>query len=673
MTWASKLAFAVLGLWLALVHDARASEPAHVAVTAALERPAKPGEIDWVAITFAVDPHWHIYWRNPGDTGLPTDIGWTLPEGVAAGAIAWPAPHRFVSNGIVNFGYSGTTTLLVPLRIRAHVEKAIARAHVSWLACAEMCVPGEAELDIPLDARASNGAIFSAAFAEMPKMLRAPVATIVGKHAIDLDVPMSGIKGIDPAAVMFFPYSTGLIEYDVLPTARVDGIILRLHLLRAGLQKGPVTISGILDLGGGRTFILSAAGRATPTPPTRPNQNDANLMMAMWLAFVGGLVLNVMPCVLPILSMKALALAQANGAGALRREGIAYFAGVLVTFLGIAGALVALKAAGAAVGWGFQLQSPFVVFGLFLLTGAIGLNLLGAYEVPLAFAGFGNDLARGSTGWAAFFTGALAVIVASPCTAPFMGAALGYALTQTTTGTFAVFGALGAGFAAPFTALTFAPGIGRLIPKPGAWMAHFRELLAFPVLATALWLLWVLDVQLGSKGLSVALALALGFVFLAWLMRHGHRRVRVAFLTTGMGLFVFGAFALEPAVQGDNYKIDWHPWSAASVDEARREGKPVLVDFTADWCITCLVNERIAFGDRSVIAGLRHARVAAFRGDWTNRNRAISMELERYRRTGVPLYLFYPPGEDGGPIVLPQVLTPGLVLRGLQEVAEKPR
>ena len=668
MTARTKLTIAWVALVLAIIlaTNAVAATPPQVSVSAALQSPMQSGKTDWAAITLNVAPHWHIYWKNPGETGLPTQIAWDLPRGVNAGPIAWPLPQRFETDGIINFGYSRLVTLLVPLRAGVAVSRAVARARISWLACAEMCSPGEATVTLPLGGHAvSQTMVVSAALASVPGRLTGRAA--MSENAIRIHVALPAAGNIDVRRVEFFPDTPNLIDYHAPAAVQMIDDGLDIQLTRSTLRSVPTVVSGILSLGNGRSFILSAARPFVVVPVTGLAETANGLIVALVFAFLGGLVLNVMPCVLPIISMKALTLTRGQSAGALKRDGVAYFAGVLLTFFAVATTLVVLRSSGTALGWGFQLQSPIMTFFLFLLTGAIGFNLLGVFETPLAFAGVGDRLTRGDTARAAFFTGVLAAIVASPCTAPFMGAAIGYALTQTTLVSLVVFVVLGAGFAAPYTALAFAPGIVWILPKPGLWMLRLRELLAFPMLATALWLLWVLDVQVGSHGLAIALALVLGLIFLAWLTRHGQGRLRLVSLAAGAGLLVFGATALEPAAQANSSGIEWRPWSADSVKKARQEGKLVLVDFTAAWCITCLVNERVALGDRTVIARLRDAHVAVFRGDWTNRDAAIAAELDRHARSGVPLYLLYPPGEERQPIVLPQVLTPSSVLRGLQE------
>ena len=641
----------------------------HVALASSIGGPAEPGRTVWLAIRFEVAPHWHVYWQNPGDTGLPTRIAWTLPKGVTAGVLKWPAPQRLAADGVVNFGYSGTFALLAPLQIGtdAILGGHFAKASVTWLACAEMCVPEQADLEIPLDSAGEPRAI-AAAFGALPKSLPGTADASVSQNAITLIVNAPGLRDADPRSISFFPQRAGVVDYDLpLSTSTSDGKII-VRMSRAGSGHQPDLLSGILRLGNGKGYEIAAAIHAIAvSSPVSTGNGISGLLGAIVFAFVGGIVLNFMPCVLPVLSMKALALARTgDDVGALKSDGIAYLAGVWVTFLSVVVALIGLKAASAAVGWGFQLQSPAIVFGLFLLMGTIGLNLLGLFEVPLAFAGVGERLTHGNTSAGAFFTGVLAVMVASPCTAPFMGAALGYAMTQSAGISLLVFLAMATGFAAPVTMMSFLPGVVRIFPRPGPWMVRFREFLAFPMFATTIWLLWVLDRQLGPLGLALALSVALGLAFLAWVVRHSRRGLRGAALGAALSLLLWAFLSLQPMAGKFGGQPTWQPWSARAVDDARRAGKPVLVDFTAAWCVTCLVNERVALENPLVVSRLRQDNVVMLRADWTDGDSGIAAELTRHGRAGVPLYLIYPRGIGGDALVLPQILTPGNVIDALK-------
>ena len=642
-------------MWFAPAAAASAVQVDHVGLSIALEAPAKPGTTVWVAIRQAIAPGWHTYWRNPGDTGLATSINWVLPKGVTAGNPLWPAPQRFTTGSIVNYGYEKEATLLVPLTVARDAEIGPAQTNVFLLECAQMCIPEQATLD--LDLRKASPANFAALHASLPRNFNGSAEVATGAKTLVLKLTDPALSGVKADAVSFYSATTRAVDYDISPLVRISGNTLTWTAARNPHAKPFEKFEGVLEIRGAGAFAISTAPMTPAALSTTPRTVGLSLAEAALLALLGGLILNLMPCVLPILSMKALALAQSGGnLQALRRDGAFYFAGVLTTFAVIAGTLLVLKAGGAALGWGFQLQSPLVVFALALLMTAIGLNLLGAFEIPLSLAGVGNDLTRAEGGRGAFFTGALAVLVASPCTAPFMGTAVGFALTQSAGSAIVVFLALGIGFALPFTAIAFTPALVRLVPRPGPWMVRFKEFLAFPMFATAIWLIWVLCTQVGPAGLAVSLSTGLGLVFLFWLLR---------FLTPWprriVGLIGIAALiALSLDIHSAPAQSEWAPWSAEAVAEARAAGKPVLVDFSAAWCVTCLVNERVALNDSTVAASMRRDGVVTLKGDWTNRDSAISSELGHYGRSGVPLYLFYPP--HGAAVVMPQLLTPNSIL-----------
>ena len=595
---------------------------------------------------------------------------WDLPKGVRAGAVVWPTPQRFTDGPIVNYGYDNKATILVPLTSARAAASGMAKAHIFLLECEHMCIPENVTLDLDLSKGSGSSALFAAARANLPRVFHSVANITVGSKTLTLTLTDPQFSRVRTSDVRFYPATTDAVDYDAASSLNIHGDTLVWKAARDAHAKKFATFAGILDLAGQGAFETSA----NPAPaPTQNRTANITLIEAALLAFLGGLILNLMPCVLPVLSMKALALGQSGGElRVMRRDGAFYFAGVLATFGAIGGALLLFKSGGAALGWGFQLQSPVVTFMLALLMAAIGLNLLGAFEVPLSLAGVGHHLTRGKTGHGAFFTGALAVLVASPCTAPFMGTALGFALTQPPFSAMIVFLALGAGFAFPFSALAFTPALVRLIPRPGAWMLRFREFLAFPMFATSIWLVWVLSRQTGPDGLMWALSVGLGVVFLLWLLPHLPRWPRLGAGVAGSAALIFLSFNIHTAAIHPAYESGWAPWSEDAVAQARQSGRPVFVDFTAAWCVTCLVNERVALNDSTVAARLRQDRVVMLRGDWTNRNAAIADELSHYGRSGVPLYLLYPPGRQTAPTVLPQLLTPASVKTALAKM-EKAR
>lgn len=631
----------------------------HVALSVALERPLQPGGSSWIAVRQDIDPGWHTYWRNPGDAGLATRFDWHLPQGVSAGAVEWPVPEEFSDGTVVNYGYAGRATLLVPLRASIRAVAGVATVHVTLLECQHMCIPEDATLDVDLRAASGSAQDFRDARAAMPAAYRGQVRAVRRDGRLIVNLPGFLLSSLSGARIL--PATPHLVGSGGRLTAMRNENGLEWSAPLATHRPLPARFAGLLIVPGARAQAFEAP---IDLPAVPSSTGGSTLLPAILLAFLGGLVLNIMPCVLPILSMKALMLAQSGETLAeARRDALAYGAGVLTTFMLIATTLIALKAGGAAIGWGFQLQSPFVVLGLAILMAAIGFNLFDLFEVPLALAGIGDGLTRKAGASGAFFTGILAVLVASPCTAPFMGTALGFALTQPALVAFAVFLALGIGFAMPLAAISCIPHFSGLIPRPGAWMQRVRQFLAFPMFATAIWLLWVLGEQSGPLGMALGLATCLGLVFVMWALHVSRGGWRAASVCAGLVLAALAASRIS-AQAGDN-DIHWAAWSPAAVADARLSGHPVLVDFSAAWCLTCLINERVALHDPAVVAALRRDHVATFKADWTNRDSEIATELAAHGRDGVPLYLLYASDPTSPPQILPQILTPSSVNESL--------
>lgn len=640
----------------------------HVRLNATLEAPLQPGKTVWVAVRQQMDPGWHTYWRNPGEAGVATSITWALPQGVTAGEIVWPAPIRFSDGTVTNYGYEKDATLLVPLTAAATAKPGIAHLTVNLLACEHMCIPEQATLDLDLGKASGTAAMFEAARRAMPQPFAGTARFSVDAHSVRvvLDAPQASRAD----AVSVFPVAQTLMADGGVARVSVDGSRVTWTMPAQAGAKAPSTFAGVFTIAGQGAWAFTAQPGLTAAPA----QENTSLLMALALAFLGGLILNLMPCVLPVLSMKALALARTGSDNAAaKREGLFYLAGVMATFAAMATVLLTLKASGAALGWGFQLQSPLVVLSLALLMATIGMNLFGVFELPLGFAGAGDHLAQSGGAKGAFFTGALAVVVASPCTAPFMGAALGFALTQPILAAASVFLALGLGFAAPFTIVSFSPALVRLLPKPGHWMNSFKQAMAFPMFATAIWLLWVLARQSGIDAVIIGLAVGLGIALLVWLCR-----ITRGFWSWAVGiagaaaLMISSALALIPPAPSS--QALWQPWSEQALASARQTGRPVLVDFSAAWCVTCLVNERVALNDAAVMKRLKGGHVVTLKGDWTNPDPAITAALHQFGRDGVPLYVLYTPG--GKTEVLPQILTPQIVLTALANAgaaAARPR
>ena len=648
-----------------------------------------PGATIWVDLHLDIIPGWHVYWRNPGDSGLPTEIAWTLPDGFRAGEIEWPAPERFVLGNLGNYGYSGTADLLVPIAAPATLApggKARFAADASWLVCSEICIPGEAKLalDLPVGAAPSvpdpaAAATFTAVRASLPKPAGFATGFAVSGQDLKLSIPKAALGGIDNPTAAFFPFKSDAVDAAAEPKVerRGGGLDLVLRRVRGPAATLPQTLDGVLVLQGAdgirHAYSISAARVASPPAGDEP----VFWWQALLLAVLGGVILNLMPCVFPILSLKVLGLAVSVHRAEERRHALAYAVGAVLSFALLGGALLALRAGGAAVGWGFQLQSPVVIGLLAYLFFAMGLSLSGVADFGLGLGGIGGRFAGRSGLVGAFATGVLATVVATPCTAPFMGAALGFALIAPAPVAMATFVALGLGLALPMLLVAVMPGLARLLPQPGGWMLWFKQLLAFPLYATVAWLLWVLIQEVGAGG---ALSALFGLVivgFAVWIYGRTRaaervgRRFGTGLAAAGIAAAVLVAAALAPAIAPPRQAaahevIPYQPFSAARLARLTAEHQPVFINLTAAWCITCLVNERTALNREAVRRTLAERHIVALKGDWTRQDPEITALLEEFGRSGVPLYLLY--DKTGTPTVLPQILTEATVLAALEKI-----
>jgi thiol:disulfide interchange protein/DsbC/DsbD-like thiol-disulfide interchange protein len=689
------LAGVLLALAMALPTTTLAQGPGtthHVAASLVASKDAvAPGETVYVALRQKIEAHWHTYWRNSGDSGEPTRIKWDLPAGWRAGDIVWPAPKKIPVGPLMNYGYEDEVLLPVPVTAPAGAkpgDKVTLKAQVSLLVCAEVCVPEDDALSLTLPVVATPtagggaaGAEVMAAVAASPKPAGLNAVYQARPGGVALAITGPALKGSDAAGAYFFPFESTAIDH-AKPQAierGPDGLTLTLAP-GYGFQGGrtPAGMGGVLEAGG-KAYEVAAVPGVPPAgasglgaPAARgAGGADLGLAAAALFAFLGGLILNLMPCVFPILAMKAASLAGHGGAenAAARRQGLAFGGGAVLTFLALAGALIALKAAGSAIGWGFQLQSPPVVAVLALLMLAVALNLSGLFEVGTSLQGAGSGLAGRGGALGAFFTGALAVVVAAPCTAPFMGPALGWALTQTPVAALAVFLALGLGFAAPFVLVAYAPGVLSRLPRPGAWMEIFRKALAFPMYGAAAWLAWVLSQQAGPEALAQLFAAAVAIGLAAWLAGLAQRRAAQGGrpLVLGAAAGVVAALAVTAVAwpQDKAGELKPEPYSPERLAALRTEGRPVFVNYTAAWCVSCQVNDKVALSTHQVAEAFARHKVAYLKADWTKRDGAIAAELASHGRAGVPLYLVYGTGGGDGAI-LPSILTPDIVVKAVE-------
>ncbi len=684
----------------------------------------QPGEPFTVGLNLSPDPGWHTYWINPGDAGKPAKLNWDAPQGLEFSELKFPAPGFVPFMTMMSYGYNEPTLLLVDVTQTEPLsgEALLIKARASWLVCDDqVCIPERAnlELEIPIsNGDGSNSSseewrtdAFAKARALQPQTAEWPaVFSRSGDNIIfDIATPLS----LEQASNLYlFPEAAGMIDHTAeqqvglwndrvrvsVPTgprvARYEetGLVLSVDMENAPRQTfsfmaqradeadeaedagdaAPAGFSSTPWGGGGH----AVAGSSTADSGTGAGSGGAatgpSLLQAIGFAILGGLILNLMPCVLPILSLKALGVAQMAGEkpAVARNAGLQFLAGVLASFLILAALIIALRGAGQAVGWAFHMQNPLIVAILALIMVAVGLNLLGVFEVNAGAGALGGKATQGKAG--EFFTGVLAVLVATPCTAPFMAPALGYALLQPPAVTVGVFLALGLGFALPYFVVAFMPDAQRLLPRPGAWMVSFRQALAFPMFATAIWLFWVLGNQAGINALTLALisALALGLGTFGWRRRTGEsysRPWRVA-SAAGLAVVLLSLWAVPravvqtggaPAVSGEI------AYSQAGLEELRSQQEPVFAYFTADWCITCKVNENIALKSDAVREFFSREGVQVMVGDWTNEDPEITEVLQRHGRAGVPLYLYFKPGTAEA-LVLPQLLTPDMVIKAIE-------
>lgn len=703
------LLLAALATALPALSHAQAESPAlrtdHLESRLVAERDAiVPGESLRIGLWLQHDPEWHTYWRNPGDSGLPTHIELDLPPGFEAGPIQWPIPERLPVDPLVNFGYSHTIVLPIEISVPAELDadSVTLEARADWLVCRVECIPGEGEysLALPVAREASTDTRWAEDFARAERLQPEPAA---GEAAISFtaetveirlpaeaaDTGTSGSGASIGPEWIFFPVTPDVVsntaeprwletgdgpalvlpknDYFVAEPERFEFLLARGDTGRLFEAVSSEAAPGVASASADRGSAAGAGGGSAAQQPGAPG-----LLLALGLAVLGGLVLNLMPCVFPVLFLKAAgAIEAADDRRLLRRQGLLYTAGVVLSFIAVAALLLALRASGEALGWGFQLQSPVFVAALVMLFFVLAMNFAGLFEFGGRLAGAGQRLTQGGGDRAAFFTGVLASLVASPCTAPFMGVALGVALTLPAPAALAIFAALGFGLALPILALGWVPGLARLLPRPGPWMQTFRRLLAFPLLLTVAWLMWVYGEQTSVTAMSWLLAALVGVAFGLWLLRMNWRWPGYAFLALCIALPLARAPEISgPAGQTAGDERTAHQrWTPARLAQLRAAGEPVLVNMTAAWCITCLANERVALSSGIVREALRAHGVHYLKGDWTRRDAEITAYLESFGRSGVPLYVLYP-GDGREPVILPQLLTVEIVQRAIEQISD---
>lgn len=658
---------------------------------------ASPGQPVWLGLQISHAPNWHTYWKNSGDSGLPTELAWTLPPGVRAGAIAWPTPRKFPLGTLANYGYDGSVLLPVPITVDpGFTGKEIdIKLAAAWLVCRQECIPEEGNFTLRLPVQGStalHGQAFQASFAAAPADQAAGDSRLQPVDS-QLKVSLAGL----PAAwrgqpLEFFPETPGLIEPGAPWTQAWDGERWSASVpLSPHRSDSPAAVPLVVALANPPGAGPGSAGvrlqapvqgnwpAAAPLPGAVPDALSAALAqnasraasapsgggvpITLWAALlgalIGGTMLNLMPCVFPVLAIKVLAFAKhTDDRAAHRANGLAYSTGVVLSFLALGALLLGLRSAGEAIGWGFQLQSPAVVATLAVLFTVIGLNLAGLFEFGQLLPSSVASLQAKNPIADAFLTGVLATAIASPCTAPFMGASLGLAIALPTAQALAVFGALGLGMALPYLAASWWPALARALPRPGAWMNTFRQLMAFPMFATVVWLLWVLGQQSGIDGAAALLMLLVVLALLLWALGLAGKKSRSVLTSLSLAALLWLGWAIGPQVARlqaadaasapvatAQAGLSWQPWSAEKQAALLAEGRPVFVDFTAAWCVTCQFNKHNALADTRVLGDMAAKNVALLRADWTRRDPAVTAALSSLGRNGVPVYALHQNGQ----------------------------
>lgn len=696
------------------LHAASVKTPHVEATLIAQHTSFVPGQPVQLALRLKIIDHWHTYWRNPGDSGLPTKMKWALPAGFSAGEIVWPHPKPLPMGPLMNYGYEGEVLHMVrvatPPAFKSG-DKAIFKAKADWLVCADVCIPEEGEVSLALPASAGPiaedarwKAAFAAATHAVPLSMPAGVSAVIEGKRMLITAEAPAFKGATD--LRFYPFRDDLIANADKQTTEETSTGVRLSVsltdpvvrdlkqmegVIVATGKGFQAASGIVPAveiaapvvykSGSGDASKSPAGAGFETKLPESPQGGLSLATAILLALLGGMVLNLMPCVFPVLGLKVMSfVSTAHGSESmLRRQGLAYSVGIFVSFLALALVMLLARRAGESIGWGFQMQQPGFVVALILLFFFMALNLSGVFEIGTGIQAKAGDVEQRTQGKplsGAFFSGVLATAVATPCMAPGLGASVGFTLGQSTGIALMVFAAIAVGLALPVLLLCFFPTLLRLLPKPGAWMQTFKEVMAFPLYATVVWLIWVLGSLTGNDSVARMLAAMVVGGIAAWV--YGRWQTRRPALALGGGLVALavslglGWSALDATLvdtrstASSGTASDWQPFSKERVAALRAEGKPVFIDFTATWCITCQVNKRVALNESSVVEQMAARNVVRLKADWTRQDAEITAALAAFGRNGVPLNVYYPP--NGEAVLLPEILTPAIVLRAIGAV-----
>ncbi len=657
-----------------------------------------PGKQVWLGLQLAHQPEWHTYWKNSGDSGLPTTLEWQLPAGATAGEIAWPTPKKIPIGTLANYGYEKTVLLPVPVTVAQNFSgtQLDVRLKAAWLVCRKECIPQEGDFSLSIPATSStaiSSQLFQATFDSTPKQLAAGTSQVDVSDAQGKAIKIS-LSGL-PAALQgknlaFFPETGSVIEPAATWQQAWQGAVWTAQVPLSGQRtESPAMMPVVVALEGdgtGRAYrieapvkgewpqvaaaatlppALEAALKANASSGAAPIQNNT-LTLGLWAALLGallgGMILNLMPCVFPVLAIKVVSFVHVKDQATRVTTGLAYTAGVVLSFLALGALLLGLRAAGEQLGWGFQLQSPAVVAALAVLFTLMGLNLAGLFEFGNFLPSRVANLQAKNPAIDSFLSGVLATAIASPCTAPFMGASLGYALGLPAVQALAVFGAIGVGMALPYLAASVVPAVARALPRPGAWMVTFKQLMAFPMFATVVWLVWVLGQQSGIDGAGTLLGLLVLMTLTIWaLTLKGTTRAVIAGFAVAASAAALWAIGpnitklQDTSVSTSQLTTGWQAWAPGRVDQLTAQGQSVFVDFTAAWCVTCQYNKKTTLSNAAVLADFEAKKVALLRADWTRRDPAVTAALGQLGRSGVPVYVIYKPGR--APVVLSELLS----------------
>ncbi|ALS98889.1 protein-disulfide reductase DsbD family protein [Lacimicrobium alkaliphilum] len=663
---ASLLSFLLLFSPLLLASPTATGQHIEVALVSEHQK-LKKNVTNWVGLYLQPEQQWHTYWRNPGDSGEPPRIDWQLPAGVSAGDILWPIPQAIDVAHLTNYGYEGNNLLMVPLTLGESVQGPVQLiADVSWLVCKEDCIPGWATLSLNLEVSdTTQPSEHAGLFAQTRQQL--PLASDKqASHEFADNQLLVSISGVEKDQWRLFPFRSDLIQHAGEQQAYREGDTLTLSIEVSDYLNQPAESFDFLLSDGKQGLYLQSTLRTGPVGNNAATATATPLYLYLLMAFAGGLILNIMPCVFPILCFKAMSLKQQSP---VQWQHLGYATGIFVSFWLFALVISLLKLSGQTVGWGFHLQNPLIIALLTYLFFAIGLMLLNTLPVGSRLAGLGDKLTRGQGFGSQFFTGVLAVIVASPCTAPFMAAALGVAMVSDMLTSWLIFSFLALGFALPLTLLVMLPSLNRLLPKPGSWMEHFKQLLAFPIFATCVWLLWIYQHQVGGTQQAMLMLGLLAIALLCWQCRLGSKTGRVVLIICAVALIISPLIwpASENKVERrDTLALNFSP---DRLRQLQQDNQVILLNMTADWCISCKVNEQTALSSERVRQALQQPDTHYMVGDWTNKNQQILEFLNHYQRSGVPLYVVY--GGTSHVEILPQLLTVNMVIDALNRAKKE--